>query len=135
MGSLLLSYPLVGFMNAFFYVLKYPNIQSTRSDIALMDMVVGHFGHLGFLSAHEMAYSFPRQIVMLALTTAKKAQQQVRAHHPMGSILAVEGDNGYSSVDSCSNVCCVIAVTFFSVESSFLFRRNAVDHILTIYRS
>ncbi|CZR52478.1 uncharacterized protein PAC_02355 [Phialocephala subalpina] len=72
-GWLLLYYPLVGFMNAFFYVIKHPNLPSTRSDIALMDMVVGHFGHLGFLSAQEMAFSFPRQIVMLASTRAKKA--------------------------------------------------------------
>lgn len=76
LNSLILYYPLVGFVNVFIHVLKYPTLPSTRSDIALMDMVVGHFGHLGFLSASEAASSFTRQLVMIAYTTANKAQQQ-----------------------------------------------------------
>jgi hypothetical protein len=119
-GRLLLYYPLVGFMNAFFYVINFPNLPSTQSDIALMDMIVGHFGHLGFLSAQEMAFSFPRKIVMLASTTVRKAQQQARVHRPMEESLPdVEGRTESSSVDLFSDVCSLVNISPFSVENYF----------------
>jgi hypothetical protein len=73
---LLIYYPLVGFLNAFIHVVKNPTLPSTEMDLALMDMIVGHFGHLGFLSDSNMAFAFPRQIAMLTSTVVMNARKQ-----------------------------------------------------------
>lgn len=39
-----------------------------------MEMVVGHFGHLGFVSSSEASFSFPRLMVTLASAAVKRAQ-------------------------------------------------------------
>jgi hypothetical protein len=57
--------PLVGLVNLFIYVLKYPTLPTTHSDIALMDVAVGHFGRLEFASS-DLAFPFTRDVASLA---------------------------------------------------------------------
>lgn len=63
---------MVGLINLFIYVLKYPSIASVLSDVAALDVVVGHFGHLEMLSASEISYPFAREIARIAYEIVKK---------------------------------------------------------------
>ncbi|KAF2811865.1 uncharacterized protein BDZ99DRAFT_560399 [Mytilinidion resinicola] len=70
-------YPLLGLINLFIYVLKFPNQPSAPADIALMDVVAGHFGFLEFASNSKIAFPFTGEITSLARATVKKARERV----------------------------------------------------------
>lgn len=83
-------------MNCFIHIVKYPTLATNQSDIALMDMVMGHFGHLGFLSSSETTFLSLRGIVMLALATMDEAREQGLTG-PMIDML-LKNDNGLSDM-------------------------------------
>lgn len=60
----------------FVCVLKDPLAASVASDLSLMDIVVGHFGYLGFISSSELEYAFPREIASYARSLVKKARDE-----------------------------------------------------------
>lgn len=60
-------------MNLFVYVLKNPSASSAESDLSLMDVVVGHFGYLQFISSSELVFPFPREIASYARNLVQKA--------------------------------------------------------------
>lgn len=66
--------PLVGLINLFIYVLKYPTLPTTYSDIALMDVAVGHFGRLEFAST-DLAFPFTRDVASLARIMVEKTRE------------------------------------------------------------
>lgn len=66
--------PLVGLVNLFIYVLKYPTLPTTHSDIALMDVAVGYFGRLEFASS-DLAFPFIREVASLARVMARKTRE------------------------------------------------------------
>lgn len=74
--SLLVFYPLVAFINCFIHIVKYPALPTNQSDIALMDVVIGHFGHLGFLSSHETTFLSLRNLVTIALKAVSSAHER-----------------------------------------------------------
>lgn len=59
-------FPLVGLINLFVYILKNPLAPSAASDLSLMDVVVGHFGYLQFISSSQHVFPFPREIAAYA---------------------------------------------------------------------
>ncbi|OCL02150.1 hypothetical protein AOQ84DRAFT_349537 [Glonium stellatum] len=69
-------YPLLGLINLFVYVLKFPGLASTTSDLALMDVVAGHFGFLEFASNSKISFPFTAEITSLARATVKKAREK-----------------------------------------------------------
>lgn len=66
------SYPMIGITNLFIYILKFPQLPSTHSDIALLDMAAGYFGSLDFVTGSELSFSFPREIGTLARLAVDK---------------------------------------------------------------
>jgi hypothetical protein len=66
--------PLLGMINLFIYVLKYPTLPTTHSDIALMDVAVGHFGRLEFASS-DLAFPFTRDAANIARVMARKIRE------------------------------------------------------------
>ena len=72
-------FPLVGLMNLFVYVLKYPFASSVARDLFLMDVVVGHFGYLHFISASEFVFPFPREIASYAGRLVRNAAREKAA--------------------------------------------------------
>jgi hypothetical protein len=66
--------PLVGLVNLFIYVLKYLTLLTTHSDIALMDVAVGHFGRLEFASS-DLSFTFIREITSLARDQVRKTRE------------------------------------------------------------
>lgn len=69
-------FPVLGLINLFVHVLKNPFLPTVQSDIALMDMVAGHFARLEFASSGQLAFSFGREISTLARLAVKNAQQK-----------------------------------------------------------
>lgn len=72
--------PLVGMINLFVYILKNPLAPSLASDLSLLDVVVGHFGYLQFISSSEHVFPFPREIAAYArhaveVAAAEKARR------------------------------------------------------------
>jgi hypothetical protein len=72
-------YPMVGFINMFISVLKLPGLPSAQSDVALLDVVAGHFGHMDFITSSELAFPFTTEVAALARATVKKAKSKCNA--------------------------------------------------------
>lgn len=53
-------------INLFVYILKNPLAPSAASDLSLLDVVVGHFGYLQFISSSQHVFPFPREIAAYA---------------------------------------------------------------------
>src|SRR5258706_5918724 len=70
--------PLVSLINMFIYVLKYPTLPTTQSDIALMDVAVGHFGRLEFASS-DLAFPCTREMTSLARVMVRKTREGIMA--------------------------------------------------------
>ncbi|VUC32619.1 unnamed protein product [Clonostachys rosea] len=69
-------FPLVGLINMFVCVLKDPLSPSTASNLSLMDIVVGHFGYVEFLSSSKLDLSFPREVASYARNLVKKVKEE-----------------------------------------------------------
>lgn len=63
---------MIGLINLFIHVLRYPSAPSVRSDIALLDVAAGYFGHMEFVTAAELSFPFARDIATLARKTFDK---------------------------------------------------------------
>lgn len=59
-------YPMYAHINLFVYTLQYPNNILAQSDLALLDISAGHFGHLEHITSSTIAFHFPRDSVALA---------------------------------------------------------------------
>lgn len=62
---------MVGLINLFVYILKYPTLLSAQGDVAALDVAVGHFGHLEVLTSSELSFPFAREVARIAYTTVK----------------------------------------------------------------
>lgn len=62
---------MVGLINLFVYILKYPTLLSAQGDVAALDVAVGHFGHLEVLTSSELSFPFAREAARIAYTTVK----------------------------------------------------------------
>lgn len=68
-------YPLAGLVNLVIYVLKTPHSTSVAADVSLMDIVVGHFGYLEYVSSSVLVFPFPREITSYTRRVVEKAKQ------------------------------------------------------------
>jgi len=57
---------MVGLVNIFLYILKNPSLPITAPDVATLDIVVGHFGHLEVATSSELSYPFAREVAAIA---------------------------------------------------------------------
>ena len=73
---LALNLPMIGLVNLLVHVLQFPSLPSAQSDVALMDVVVGHFGHLEYVTSSELAFPFAREVASLARMTVQKAKHE-----------------------------------------------------------
>ncbi|KIW30212.1 uncharacterized protein PV07_05971 [Cladophialophora immunda] len=65
--------PTMAAMSLFMHVLKEPSSPSASSDIALLDMLSGHFGYLGHTCGIEAPLSSVREIANIARNAVRKA--------------------------------------------------------------
>lgn len=73
-------FPLVGLINLFVYILKNPLAPSAASDLSLLDVVVGHFGYLQFISSSQHVFPFPREIAAYARSVVESAVEEKKRH-------------------------------------------------------
>lgn len=66
---------MAGLINLFIHVLRFPVASTTRSDIALLDVIAGHFAHMEFVTGSELNFPFARNVAALARQTIDKASQ------------------------------------------------------------
>ncbi|OAL50323.1 hypothetical protein IQ07DRAFT_587004 [Pyrenochaeta sp. DS3sAY3a] len=84
---LVFFYPVVGFINIFIYILKFPNSATVTSDLALMDIVAGHFGYLEYYSTSQLSFPFVGEMTSIARAAVKKSREKDKpgvppAHEP-----------------------------------------------------
>ena len=92
-------YPMVGLINLFISLLKNPTLPSAQSDVALLDMVAGHFAHMEFVTSSELAFPFTREVAALARSTVKKAKEESTS-----AIVPTNLENGQFDLDPTSLV-------------------------------
>ena len=69
-------YPMVGLINLFIHILKFPGLPSAQSDVALLDVITGHFGHMEFVTSSELRFCFAREAAALAHTTVRRSRKE-----------------------------------------------------------
>lgn len=57
---------MLAIINLLVYILKYPSLTTTLSDIAFLDIGSGHFGYIHQLTSSHVSFRFPREAVALA---------------------------------------------------------------------
>jgi hypothetical protein len=70
---------MLGVINLFIYILKYPTLSSVHSDLALLDIAAGHFGHVKLLTASELEFTFPREIATLAYEVVRRYSKRAES--------------------------------------------------------
>ena len=70
---------MVGLINLFLYLLKYPSLRSAASDIALQDIAVGHLGHLEIVTSSESSFLCTREVAARAYKKVKEAKRRISA--------------------------------------------------------
>ena len=73
-SRLIFYYPMTAFISLFTYIICRPLAESASNDIALMEVVVGLFGRLEFITSGVVAFTKARGFVRLAQTVVAKAQ-------------------------------------------------------------
>ncbi|KAJ5624438.1 hypothetical protein N7510_000747 [Penicillium lagena] len=67
-------YPMLAIINLFIYVLKYPTLPFAQSELAFLDIGVGHFGLVHYLTSAHVSFSFPREAAGIADKAVKDAK-------------------------------------------------------------
>lgn len=69
---------MLAIISLFVYILKYPTLSTTQSDIALLDIGAGHFGQIHHLTSGHVSFQFPREVSVLANKAAKRAAARTK---------------------------------------------------------
>ena len=100
---------MVGLVNLFLYILKHPSLSTTASDIAILDIVVGHFGHLEVATCSELSYPFAREVAAIAYKTVRKAKIPSTGSSTMPADKITRLSNmDISNVGASQEVCCIL---------------------------
>jgi hypothetical protein len=123
-------FPLVGLINMFVCVLKNPLSPSTTSNLALMDIVVGHFGYVEFLSSSKLDLSFPREVASYARNLVKKVKEENDYTTSTSQPLNVQ--SSLSAQDPIATADVRIFLPSYKVPSShkFISQMSAFDPVL-----
>lgn len=92
-------FPLVGMINLFLYILKFPDLESVPTDIGLIDMVAGYFGYREFCTSSEISLPFVRDIANWARAAVAKARGKQTASVPNTPLPANTPNTAIPDVD------------------------------------
>jgi hypothetical protein len=67
---------MVGLINLFVTILIKPTSSAAQSDVALLDIAAGHFGHLEFMTSNELTFPFTREVAAMARATVKRSKDR-----------------------------------------------------------
>jgi hypothetical protein len=68
--------PMYALITLFIYILQAPREPHIQSDLALMDVGVGHFARIQFATASEISFSFAKEMSNLAHEAVEKASRR-----------------------------------------------------------
>lgn len=102
---------MVGLINLFIYILKFPALPSAQSDVALLDVITGHFGHMEFVSLLDLRFPFAREAAALAHATVRRAKDKTFESPALPSF--TDGGPAAMDLDTFKEVS-------FSLQSSYL---------------
>lgn len=68
--------PMIAAINLFVHVLKDPLSATSGHDIALLDVLSGHFGHLEYACSLDASFSAVRELANIARRSVKTSRQQ-----------------------------------------------------------
>jgi hypothetical protein len=71
---------MVGHINLFVSILIKPTSATAQSDVALLDIAAGHFGHLEFMTSNELSFPFTREVAAMARATVRMAKERSPIH-------------------------------------------------------
>ncbi|KAF2491273.1 hypothetical protein BU16DRAFT_564980 [Lophium mytilinum] len=97
---LIFYYPLLGMINLFIHILRFPALPTVSSDIQLMDMIAAYFGYIDFSTASRLSFPFTRDIAHWARMVSEKARSTQATLEP--SIRAITPPE--STVETFGNV-------------------------------
>ncbi|KAF2812009.1 uncharacterized protein BDZ99DRAFT_560742 [Mytilinidion resinicola] len=97
---LIFYYPILGMINLFIHILRFPTLPTIPSDIQLMDMIAAYFGYIDFSTASRLSFPFTRDIAHWARMVSEKARStqatttvpSMRAMTPPGSTAETFGN-------------------------------------------
>ncbi|KIW98761.1 uncharacterized protein Z519_00424 [Cladophialophora bantiana CBS 173.52] len=98
-------YQMIRLINLFIHILKFPSLPSARSDVALLDVAAGYFGHIEFITAEELSFPFARDVASVARQTVNKASKTdvpAITSAEDGFSLATDADIPFSHIFSAS---------------------------------
>ena len=78
---------MVGLINLFIYILKFPALPSAQLAVALLDVITGHFGQMEVVTSSELRFTFAREAAALAHATVKKAKEMTFASPALPSLV------------------------------------------------
>jgi hypothetical protein len=96
-------YPMYAHINMFVQILKNPNATSAASDLALLDVCAGHFGHIDFVTSSEISFPFAKESASLAY---KVVRAYAETNQPDNSGNVVSGSkfsSGLLASDDCGD--------------------------------
>ena len=64
-------YPMYAHINLFVHTLRYPHKPAAWSDLALLDICAGHFGHMEHITSSTISFHFPRDSAALAAKSVR----------------------------------------------------------------
>ncbi|KAH7077568.1 fungal-specific transcription factor domain-containing protein [Paraphoma chrysanthemicola] len=96
---LVFFYPLLGLINIFIYILKYPSLSTVPADLALMDIVTGHFGYLEYYSSSRLSFPFIGQLTSIARAAAKRSRDKDLVSIPTSHMEAESRTSNTGSID------------------------------------
>jgi hypothetical protein len=73
---LLFYHPVTALASMFTQVICNTNFETADSDIALMEIVIGHLGRLHYITSGQAAFNEVRELVRLAQAIVQKKKEQ-----------------------------------------------------------
>ena len=73
---------MVGLINLFIFILRFPTLASSQRDVSLLDVAAGFFGHLEFVTSSELAFPFTRDVARIARNMVKNTKIKVGESTP-----------------------------------------------------
>lgn len=88
--------PLIGLINLFLHISQHPGFATARSDVLLLETIVGHFSYLEYGTRWELGSTFARKIVGYIRSRVERAHVGVGRNqvNSSGSASTTRSTNG-----------------------------------------
>lgn len=113
----MLHHPMGALIALFTHVLKAPGLSTVPSDVMLLDMAAGYFGHLGLISSSELSFPFARGVTDYARKVINRAEESAEISNETAvTSRTVRTSSSYSeNVGANSEVCNSLQAEFLSM--------------------